>query len=45
MNAVVVLEWVWRERSIVDGAHLAGMLVADTVKSRAKATPEESTGG
>ena len=40
MNVVGVLKWVWRERSIVDEAHSAGMLVADTVKSRARAKPE-----
>ena len=42
---VVVLKWVWWERSIVDEAHPSGILVAGTVKSRARAKLEESTGG
>ena len=36
MNVRIVEEWVWRERSSVDVAHPAKMLVADTVKSRVR---------
>ena len=42
---VVVLKGVWWERSIVDETHPSGILVARTVKSRARAKLEESTGG
>jgi len=45
MNVVVVLKWVWPERSIVDEAHPAAMLVADTIKSGARAKPEGGAGG
>jgi len=45
MNIVVVLKWVWRERSIVDGAHLAGMMVADTAKSRARTNRRKAPAG
>ena len=45
MNAMIVIEWVWRERSIVDGAYPAKMLVANTARLRASVKLEESTGG
>jgi len=45
MNVGIVKEWVWRERSSADVAHPARMLVADTVKSRARTKLEGSTSG
>jgi len=32
---VVVLGWMWRERSIADAAHPGRMLVMDNIRSRA----------
>ena len=45
MNIGIVKEWVWRERSSVDVAHPAKILVADTVKSRAGTKLEGSISG
>ena len=39
---VIVKEWAWGEKSIEDVAHPAGMLAADTLRSRARAKLERS---
>ena len=42
-NSVIVLKWVWQERSIVDTAHPAMMLFVDIVRSGQKANLEGAT--
>jgi len=43
MNVVIVLEWVWRERNILDEAHPARMLVVDNAGPRTRAKLQGST--
>ena len=37
---MIVLKWVWQERSIVDTAHPARMLVVNIIGSGERAKPE-----
>jgi len=49
MNVMIVVEWMWRERSIADAAHPGRMLVMDNVGSRARpnwgSAPAANIGG
>ena len=43
MNVVIGLKWMWRERGVANAANSGGMLVADAVRSGARAKQEGST--